>query len=380
MNTPAQTPAQFRAAVVREPRGAFAIESARLDDVRDDEVLVRVVASGLCHTDVAVRNGVMPTPLPAVLGHEGSGVVEAVGSAVRYVQPGDHVVLSYLSCGTCKECEAGRPSSCISIRPLCFGGCRPDGSHAIESHDGSTLHDRFFGQSSFADYAVANERNVIKVDTDLPLQLLGPLGCGFMTGAGAMWNELPVVPGSIVAVFGTGAVGLSAIMAARIAGATTIIAIDRVQERLALSAELGATHGVDSSGGDTAEKIRAIAPTGVNVAFDTSGRPEIIRAAFDVLAQRGVLGLVAPAGDVAFNVPELIGGCKTVKGIALGGGSARTLVPLMLDYYRKGQYPFDRLVQYYPLSGINDAVRDSGEGRVIKPVLLMDEQVPRETS
>lgn len=373
MSTSTTPPSHIRAAVVREPRGDFAVESARLVDVREDEVLVRVVASGLCHTDVAVRNGMMPTPLPAVLGHEGSGIVEAVGTAVKYVKPGDHVVMSYLSCGTCKECAAGRPASCISIRPLCFGGCRPDGSHAIEGHDGETLHDRFFGQSSFADYAVANERNVIKVDADLPLQLLGPLGCGFMTGAGAIWNELPVVPGSMVAVFGTGAVGLSAIMAARIAGATTIIAIDRVPERLALAGELGATHGVDSSDGETTAKIRAVAPAGVNVAFDTSGRPEIIRAAADSLTQRGMLGLVAPAGDVAFNVPELIGGCKTVKGIALGGGSARALIPLMLDYYRKGQYPFDRLVQYYPLARINDAIRDSGEGRVIKPVLLMDE-------
>lgn len=373
MTVHVQHPTHIRVAVVRAARGEFAIEAARLVDIRDDEVLVRIVASGLCHTDVAVRNGVMPTPLPAVLGHEGSGVVEAVGAAVHNVQPGDHVVMSYLSCGVCKECEAGRPSSCISIRPLCFGGCRPDGSHAIEGHDGSTLHDRFFGQSSFADYAVANERNVIKVDADLPLQLLGPLGCGLMTGAGAIWNELPVVPGSTVAIFGTGAVGLSAIMAARIAGAATIIAIDRVTERLTLAGELGATHGVDSSDGDTAAKIRQIVPVGVNVAFDTSGRAEIIRTAAYSLTQRGVLGLVAPAGDVAFNVPELIGGCKTVKGIALGGGSARRLIPLMLDYYRNGQYPFDRLVKYYPLSGINDAIRDSGEGRVIKPVLLMDE-------
>lgn len=373
MTVHVQYPTHIRVAVVRAACGEFAIETARLVDIRDDEVLVRIVASGLCHTDVAVRNGVMPTPLPAVLGHEGSGVVEAVGAAVHNVQPGDHVVMCYLSCGVCKECEAGRPSSCISIRPLCFGGCRPDGSHAIEGHDGSTLHDRFFGQSSFADYAVANERNVIKVDADLPLQLLGPLGCGLMTGAGAIWNELPVVPGSTVAIFGTGAVGLSAIMAARIAGAATIIAIDRVTERLTLAGELGATHGVDSSDGDTAAKIRQIVPVGVNVAFDTSGRPEIIRTAADSLTQRGVLGLVAPAGDVAFNVPELIGGCKTVKGIALGGGSARRLIPLMLDYYRNGQYPFDRLVKYYPLSRINDAIRDSGEGRVIKPVLLMDE-------
>lgn len=375
MSTPASDAAtavkSFPAAIVREPRGAFSIENVHIGDVRADEVLVRVVATGLCHTDVVVRNGMMPTPLPAILGHEGAGIVVSVGTDVTYVTPGDHVVMSYLSCGTCRECCAGRPSSCVNIVPLCFGGCRPDKSHAVIGPCEEVVSDRFFGQSSFAHYAIANERNVIKVDADLPLELLGPLGCGLMTGAGAIWNELKITTDMSIAVFGAGAVGLAAIMAARIAGATTIIAIDTVPSRLDLARELGATHAIDGKNSDVPTQIRTILPDGLDAAFDTSGRPDVIRGAALALGQRGTLGVVAPGADITLDVHDLIGGAKTVKGITLGGGSARTLISQMLNYYRKGQFPFDRLIQFYSLDQINDAVRDSGEGHVIKPVLRM---------
>jgi aryl-alcohol dehydrogenase len=235
-------PAEIEAAVVRDVHGDFAIERLRLDPPRPDEVVVRIVATGLCHTDVAVRDQAIPSPLPIVLGHEGAGVVVAIGEAVRQVTVGDHVVITYLSCGECRPCRSGQPASCALFGLHCFSGGRADGSHALHSHDGSALHDRFFGQSSFATHAIANERNVVKVRRDAPLELLGPLSCGVMTGAGTVWNELQVKPGDSFAVFGAGAVGLSAVMAAKLAGAGTIVAVDRVASRLELARELGATH------------------------------------------------------------------------------------------------------------------------------------------
>jgi aryl-alcohol dehydrogenase len=209
-------------------------------------VLVRVVATGVCHTDIIIRDQYYPSPLPAVLGHEGSGVVEAVGSDVAGVAVGDHVVMSFMSCGTCRPCQSGHPGHCGSFFELNFGGGRADGSSASCDAHGHALHDHFFGQSSFGTYAIAHERNVVKVDKDAPLELLGPLGCGIQTGAGAVLSALAVKPGSSFAAFGSGAVGLSAVMAARVAGATTIIAVDVTPSRLALALELGATHAVNS--------------------------------------------------------------------------------------------------------------------------------------
>lgn len=365
------------AAVLREPHGAFTMERLRIADVRGDEVLVRVVASGLCHTDVAVRDRVIPTPLPVVLGHEGSGVVEAVGENIRDLEPGDHVVLTYLSCGVCRECVTGMPACCGTLLALCFNGCRPDGSHALAGANGEVVHDRFFGQSSLGSHAVAHQRNIVKVARDLPLELLGPLGCGIMTGAGAVWNELKVAPGQSFAAFGAGAVGLSAVMAARIAGASTIIAVDKVASRLDLALELGATDTVLVGDGDLADQLSAILPLGIDHALETTGQEAVIRAAAQGLRQRGVLGLVAPTstGDAPLDVRNLVGGCKTIKGIIEGGGAAQTLIPLMLDYFRQGRFPFDRLITRYPLAQINEAVRDSATGLAIKPVLIMDASV-----
>jgi aryl-alcohol dehydrogenase len=231
---------QIDAALVRE-KGSFELATAVLEAPRHDEVLVRIVATGLCHTDLVARDQLYPVPLPVVLGHEGAGVVEAVGDAVAKVAPGDHVALSFLPCGHCRPCFDGSPASCANFNDMNFSGQRPDGSHAMLLPDGDgTLHDRFFGQSSFATYAVANERNTVKVRDDVPLELVGPLGCGIQTGAGTVLRALKVGAGATFAVTGAGAVGLSAVMAAHVAGATTIIAVDVVPSRLDLARELGA--------------------------------------------------------------------------------------------------------------------------------------------
>jgi aryl-alcohol dehydrogenase len=222
---------QIRAAVVRQKGGPFSIETLTLEAPRRDEVLVNVVATGLCHTDMVARDRGYPVPHPIVLGHEGAGIVESVGADVVKVAPGDSVVLTFLTCGRCKPCRLGRMAHCEKTFPLCFGGARLDGSTATLDGHGEKVHDHFFGQSSFATYALANERNVVKVSRDIPLECLGPLGCGIQTGAGAVMNALNVRPGTSFASFGAGAVGCSAIMAARAVGATTIVAIDIVPSR-----------------------------------------------------------------------------------------------------------------------------------------------------
>ena len=234
-----------RAAVVRQKGGPFAIEQLQLEGPRADEVLVRVIATGMCHTDMVVRDQVYPVPQPIVLGHEGAEVVEKVGAGVVKVRPGDHVVLTFMSCGRCRLCEQGRPSNCENFNAHNFSGGRADGTGSLRDDRGS-IHDHFFGQSSFSTFAVANERNVVKVPKEAPLELLGPLGCGIQTGAGAVMNALKIGHGASFAAFGAGAVGLSAVMAARAVGATTIIAVDVVPPRLALAKEIGATHTVNA--------------------------------------------------------------------------------------------------------------------------------------
>jgi aryl-alcohol dehydrogenase len=213
---------QIKAAVVRDKGGPFNLETLTLEGPRRDEVLVRIVASGMCHTDMVARDKVYEVPHPIVLGHEGAGIVEVVGEDVQGVDPGDHVVLSYLPCGRCKPCLLGKPFYCENTYALSFGGARLDGSMATRDAEGKPVHDHFFGQSSFGTLALANERNVVKVPEDAPLELLGPLGCGIQTGAGSVMNALKVGAGTSFVVFGAGAVGLAAVMAASAVGATTV--------------------------------------------------------------------------------------------------------------------------------------------------------------
>jgi len=289
------------AAVVCEKEQPFSLEELELEEPRIDEVQVRVTGAGVCHTDLICWDQWYPVPLPAVLGHEGSGAVEGVGEGVRKVRPGDHVVLSFNHCGRCANRLTGRPSSCVTFFERNFGGSRPDGSRAL-STNGEAVHSHFFGQSSFATHALAAENSVVKVPEDAPLELLGPLGCGVQTGAGAVLNSLRPEPGSSIAVFGTGAVGMSAIMAAVVAGCTTIIGIDVKSNRLTLcERELGATHTINSAEQDSAEEIRKITSGGVGYSLDTTGVPAVFRQAVESLRPLGTCGIVGapPIGTEA---------------------------------------------------------------------------------
>jgi aryl-alcohol dehydrogenase len=364
---------EIKAAVIRKKGGPFQIETLALEEPRPDEVLVRIVATGMCHTDMVARDQLYTVPLPVVLGHEGAGVAERVGSNVKKIAPGDHVVLTYMWCGHCKPCLNGYLTYCENFYPLNFGGAREDGSTATHDKQGS-IHDHFFGQSSFGIYALAHERNVIKVPTNAPLELLGPLGCGIQTGAGGVMNALKVRPGSSFATLGGGAVGLSAVMAARVAGATTIIAADVVPSRLALAKELGATHAVNSRETDPVEAVRTITGGGADFTLESSGRPVVLRQAIDALAIRGTCGIVgAPAlgTEASFDVNGVMTTGKRIIGIIEGDSVQDLFIPSLVELYAQGRFPFDKLVKFYSLDQINQAAEDSEKGITIKPIVRL---------
>jgi aryl-alcohol dehydrogenase len=360
------------AAVVRSKGAPFTIEPARIREPAGDEVLVRIVASGLCHTDLIVRDQYYPVPLPAVLGHEGAGVVEAVGPQVTQLAPGDHVVLTYASCGHCRSCAGGHSAYCRDLFRLNFGGADLEGLNAIEDAAGQPLHDHFFGQSSLASHALSRENNTVKVSREAPLELLGPLGCGIQTGAGAVINSLRLTPGSSFASLGAGAVGLSAVMAARACGATRVIAVDVVPSRLELAMELGATHVVNSRETDMVEAIRRISDGGVDYALESTGRADVLGQAIEALGVLGTLGVVGapPLGTRAeFDINNLLLGGRSIRGIVEGDSTPQVFIPQLVELYLQGRFPFDRLVKFYPLAEINQAAEDSLRGVTLKPIL-----------
>jgi len=362
------------AAVAREHHTPLRLEQLELDDPRDTEVRVRMVASGVCHTDAIVRDGVYPTPLPAVLGHEGAGVVEAVGKAVTTVVPGDHVVLSAAYCGHCLECRAGRMAYCENLFAEDFGGRRTDGTTALSAEDGSAVSSHFFGQSAFGTYANVVENSVVRVGPEAPLEVLAPLGCGMQTGAGSVLNELRPPAGSSIAVTGSGAVGLAAIMAARVAGCTTIVAIDLHDNRLELAKELGATHTINSGRDDLAEALSTITGgKGVNYILDTTAVPGVLAKAAEALSIRGTLALVgaaAPGTAVPFEIGASLVKGWTFKTIIQGSSVPQRFIPTLVELWEQGRFPFDKLIRTYKLDDINTAFADSESGAVVKPVVV----------
>ena len=370
-------PILTRAAVVEGPGAAFAVQDVVLDEPRADEVLVRVVAAGLCHTDLGVQAGGIPFKLPGILGHEGAGIVERVGSAVTRVAPGDKVLLSFTSCGRCAACRGGHPAYCVTWLPSnLISGVRDDGTPTV-TRDGSAIGGHFFGQSSFAQYSLADERSVVKVDPDADLTSLAPLGCGVQTGFGSVWNILRPEAGASIAIFGAGAVGLAALMAARLLPLSAIIAIDRVPARLELAKDLGATHVIDANGLRPEDVIQLLFEAtdgrGVDNAVETTAVPSVLRTAVDALAPRGACAVVGapPAGtEVALDVQGLLTG-KRVIGVTLGDADPETLIPHMVALHRAGKLPLERLIRHYRLDEIGQAATDMHEGRTIKPVIRL---------
>jgi aryl-alcohol dehydrogenase len=364
---------EIKAAVVWEPSGDFSIEQLELSDPNDDEVLVRIVGVGICHTDLAGRDMHLPIPdPPSVFGHEGAGIVEKVGARVSKVKPGDHVVLAWDYCGACSSCKSGKELSCMNFFLHNFHGARPDGTTTLRKGN-QVIHGSFFCQSSFADFALANERNIVKVRDDVPLEVLAPMGCGVMTGAGAVMNSLRPRPGSSIAIFGIGNVGMSAVLAAVVCGCTTIIGVDINADRLKMAEELGATHTINASGVDPVEAILDLTSGGAQFSLECVGNPKVFRQAVDVLPRLGICGLtgvVPPGTEVNLNM-DLIMNARTVMGILGGDAIPDLFIPKLIELYRQGRFPFDRLITFYPFDDINKAVEDMEKGRVVKPVLRL---------
>jgi aryl-alcohol dehydrogenase len=366
---------QITAAVARAPGADFALEAVELDDPRPDEILVRVGAVGVCHTDLVAREGMMPFTMPAVLGHEGAGIVEKVGSAVTKVAPGDRVAITFRSCGACERCKSGDPAYCYSMPALNYIGMRPDGSKAIRQGE-TAVSSNFFGQSSFATYALAYERNVLKLPADIPFEIAAPLGCGVQTGAGGIMLALACPKGSSLLITGGGAVGLSAVMGAAIQGCGTVIVVEPHAARRALALELGATHAIDPAASpDLAGAVRAIAPHGVDYAFDTTGRPETLTATMACLAPKGVFGIVGipPAGTpMPGDLGTVLTFGQTVRGIIEGDSDPDDFIPALIEHWRAGRLPLEKLVKTFPFAEINAAIAAQHHGDCVKVVLKVD--------
>jgi aryl-alcohol dehydrogenase len=347
-----------------------------------NEIRVKIVATSVCHTDVMTKNKGL-CQFPIVLGHEGAGIVDALGDDVAGFEIGDHVVLSYDYCGHCPQCENSKPSYCDQHGSLNFAGTRPNGERTHRSADSETadIFGSFFQQSSFATYALSHETNTIKVDKSLPLPILAPLGCGVQTGAGTVFNTLQVKPDSSLVIFGCGCVGLSAVMAAKIAGAKNIIAVDINPGRLELALELGATHRVlpaDFADAEALiEHIKSTSHTGAcHYAIDTTGVPAVLRQAFDCCGPMGMTAMIAPGlpgTEVSIEMMGLLPG-KILRGVVQGDSVSKEFIPKLIDLWQQGDFPFDRLItQYHSIDSIEAAVNAMSSGDVIKPVVIIDQ-------
>lgn len=360
-----------RAAVLQA--GAFVVSDVEFSEPGRGEVLVKLTASGLCHTDLGVMAGGIPFPTPGIIGHEGAGVVERVGAAVSSVAPGDKVLLSFTSCAECDGCRSGHPAYCETWLPRnLLGELRGEDSGTI-SRDGDPIAAHFFGQSSFGQYALADERSIVKVAQDADLATLAPLGCGVITGFGSMWNVLDPGADDIVAVYGTGAVGLSGVIAAQTRGPKALIAIDIVDDRLDLARELGATATINAKTEDVAARIAAITGGhGVDKSFDTTGSPAVARGALDAASTRGtvlVCGAPPPGTEIPVDIQGILTG-KVLRGVTMGDTDPRALIPQLVAMHSAGRLPLEKLEKRYTLEEINQAAADMHSGVTVKPVII----------
>ncbi|MFC0448915.1 NAD(P)-dependent alcohol dehydrogenase [Rhodococcus sp. ACS1] len=366
------------AAVLRSAQEPLSLEELDIDELRPHEVLVRIVGSGICHTDLGMIATAEPDAAPIVLGHEGSGIVATVGQDVDSIEPGDHVVLSYNCCAECDNCARSLPMHCRDFVPLNLLGARLDGSSVLRS-GGEQVRGHFFGQSSWATYAVANEQNCVRVARNLPLALLAPLGCGIQTGAGAVLNTLNPEAGSSIAIFGTGSVGLAALLGAVVAGCGTIIAVDIQPARLAKAADLGATHTINSAEENVVERIREITGgAGAQYSVDCIGLADVVRSALECLQSPGVCATVGFQGipnEISFDQGHLLFG-RSLIGVIEGDAIPQEFVPRMIDLYQAGKFPFTELVDTFAFGQINEAIEAVHQGKVTKAVLTFDESTP----
>lgn len=365
---------KITAAVLRKAAAPFQIEEVELSEPRDNEILVRIIAVGLCHSDIAAQHQSLPVNPPVILGHEGAGIVERVGAAVTKVKPGDKVVLTFPYCGACENCRRGDVAYCENMVDLCYSGQRPD--HSCTHSDASgAIAGHFFAQSSFASYALAYESNTVKMPDDAPIELIAPLGCGIQTGAGAVLNAIKAQAGRAIAIYGGGAVGISAVMAAKISGCNPIIVVEPVASRRQLASEVGATHAIDPVTQDIAQSIRAIIPRGTDYAVDSTGIAGVVDAALASMATHGTAVLLGvpknPADSINVNLLGFLSSGGTLKAVIEGDSQPDYFIPQLYQYFRDGKLPLDKIVTTYPFSQINQAIDDQHRGKNLKAVLLL---------
>jgi len=363
------------AAVLREAGGRLTFEEIELASLAPNEIRIAVKAVGICHTDLSAIDGTVPLPLPVVLGHEGTGVVQEIGEQVVSIEVGDHVAVSFDSCGECAQCKNGSPAYCEVFAALNYFGTRLDGSTTMQccAH-GAPVHGNWFGQSTFATQAIISERNAVKLPKDVPIELMGPLGCGIQTGAGTVFNVLKPRPGQSIAIFGMGAVGLSALMAARIAGCTTMIAVDTNPARLQIAKELGATHLFNPQEcSDIVWQIMDEVSPGVDYPVDCVGSGEVIRNALMVLRTPGTcatLGLKSLENDITIDQGHLLQG-RTLAGVIEGNADPKIFIPQLIELWKSGQFPFDRFCKTFAMIDIEKAILSTRNGDVVKPIIVM---------
>ncbi len=363
---------KVQAAVTRE-KGKLAIETVELAEPKAGEVLVKMVASGICHTDTAVIEQYLPVVFPMVAGHEGVGVIEKVGPGVSSLAPGDRVILTFPSCGVCEHCQESHPYSCDDNFNMFFGGKYRDGTKRMTGADGKEIG-VLFGQSSFATYAVANQDNAIKVDIDVDeLKALCSLGCGVQTGAGAVLNRMKPRPGSSIAIFGCGAVGLAAIMAAKLSGCSTIIAIHGSKGREE-ALGFGATHTINGRKEDVVAKVKEITNgKGVNYALESSGQPPLAVTMLNVMAKEGLAVTVSVTAGAEVPIalePQIMNPSVTFAGCVEGHSNPKVFIPELVKFYKEGKLPVDKMNKYYKFEEIEKAFEDSHTGGVLKPVIV----------
>jgi aryl-alcohol dehydrogenase len=361
-------------ALLEEVGAPLKLAEVELGPPAEGEILVRIVGAGICHTDISAAEGKIPLPLPTVLGHEGSGIVEAIGPGVDTIAVGDRVALSFGHCRECDVCRDGHPSYCEMFAPLNYFGTRLDGSTTMHRGD-EEVYGSFFSQSSFATHAIANATNAVKVPDGVPLELVGPLGCGLQTGAGSVVNVLQAQPGKGIIIFGLGAVGLGAVMAAAAIGCDPIIAVDMNTDRLELATELGATDTINpAETDDFLWRVQELAAPGLHYSFDAVGVPTAIRNALESLRSPGhcvTVGFQGLEHEITIDQGHLLLG-RRLSGVIEGDSDPQQFIPYLLQLHGKGKFPFDRLVKTFPFAEINEAIAAANAGAVIKPVLVFE--------
>jgi aryl-alcohol dehydrogenase len=358
-----------RAAILREQGRPFHFEEVTIDAPRNEEIWVRIIATGICHTDIAVKEGRLAAHYPCVLGHEGAGIVEKIGKKVSRVRPGEAVILSFNSCGSCKYCKAQHPAQCSKYGRYNFYWKRPDGSATIWDKLGNPIGSCFLGQSSFSYIALANERNAIPIQaSEEELAIYASLGCGIQAGASTIFHELQP-KGKAIAIFGVGPVGLGAVMAAKLIGAELIIAIDCMYSRLKIAKELGAKVIIHSN--KKAKKIWELIGK-VDFIVETTGSSNMIDQAMRSLSPQGKITLFGIPSDLPSEevAPKSPSDEQVVIDSIMGNSNPLEFLPFLIESHKQGKFPLEKLIKKYPVSQINQAVRDSKKGSTIKPILV----------